>query len=79
MLRQALTPDVVALLNLLQPEWTINLSAAQGELFVAIEQFCPWFARAGKRVAASDYVELGETLDIVDGLSEGMRAGRARA
>lgn len=54
------------------PGW---LSVAQGEVFVAFDQFSPWFARAGKRLDATDYVELGEILDVVDGLAEGLRSG----
>jgi hypothetical protein len=76
-LRQALSPDVVALLNLLLPTWTLDVAAAQGELFVAIEQASPWFTRAGGRLQAADFVELGEVMDVVDALAAGVGASHA--
>lgn len=77
-----LTPRLSALLgDVTRARYGIHLAVAHQELFVAVEQSPPWFDGLVNRFDEDHFLQMAETMDIVDGFATevvaGLRSARA--
>jgi hypothetical protein len=69
-LREALTPDACALLNLQLPDACVHVAFAYGEVFVVLERGAGWLERLAVRLDEAHFVKVAEFMDLVDALAQ---------